>query len=343
MKPDFEAASERWTRFWQGQRLERPLAGLRIPRPGIEPLPKPKYAPGVSGSFEEIAESVLKWASSYEYIGDAVPYYYAEFGPDHFSALLGAELRFHPDSPETSWCVPFVKDWDDAYIRFRPDCFWWEQTVEFFHALRRRTDGRMMIAAPTLSGGLDCLAAIRGVNELLMDIITVPDKIKRALDAACNAYKDTLAAVAEELNYREFGSITRHGMYCRGKTSVPQCDFSCMISPEMFKDFQVPCIERETELLDAAEYHLDGPGALPHLEALCNIDGIDVIQWVAGAGEAAEKNWWDLYEKIDSLGKGQILWPDNETIKKMCREFKSSKLFFLPSAKTRKEAEAFLD
>ncbi len=341
-KPDFEDVRRRWAAFWQGKRLDRPVVAITVLKEGREPVAKPVYTSGADGNFGPVIDQLLVWANSYYFLGDYIPFHYLEFGPDHFSSLLGADLAFHPDSPNTSWCVPFVRDWDDADIRFRPDSFWWSRTREFIRELRRRCDGKLLIAAPTLVSGLDCLAAIRGQEALLLDVATVPDKIHRVLGLVNAAYRDILDALARELDYAGLGSITRHAMYSPGRISVPQCDFSCMISPAMFREFEVPCLLHETSLLDAAEYHLDGPGALRHLPALAQVPGIGVIQWQPGAGEAATGDWSELYRTIDGLGKGLILSGEKDRCRAWWENLSSRKLFFGIPASDRREADRIL-
>ncbi len=348
-KPDFEQVKDRWSAFWKGEDLGRPLVSIVLPRPGIEPVAKPSSIACVQDNFEALIDQVLQWAQTHEFIAEAIPFYHVQFGPDHFSALLGAELEFNPDSPDTSWVVPFVQDWDDAEIKFQPDGKWWRKTIERIQAFRARCDGKLLISGPSLQGGLDCLSAIRGPEKLLMDMVMAPDKVKAALDAVCRAYDEVLEALSVETGIEELGDITRHQMYCQGRAGVPQCDFSCMISPEMFKEFAVPCLKREVEPLATATYHLDGPAAIVHLPAICEIDGIDVIQWVPGSGEAAEKDWTDLYKRIDSLGKGQVLFgsgisaADHRYFKRLWRELISRKLFFVTSSSSRRQADEFLE
>jgi len=313
-----------------------------FPKPGKEAVPQPPYTSGADGDFGPVIDQIIAWVDSHEFMGAAIPHYTVEFGPDHFSSLLGCEMLLHQGSSETRWAVPFVDDWDNAEIRFRRDCEWWKRTVAFVRALRKRCDGKVLISAPTFVAGLDCLAAIRGVEPLLVDLVERPEKVKRALDDAFVAYEEIMEAFSKELNYAEFGSANRHGMYSTGRINIPQCDFSCMISPQMFDEFQIPFLKKESELLDATEYHLDGPDAIKHLESLCAVKGLDIIQWVCGAGEAQEQNWWELYRRIDSLGKGQILGGNHERIKTIWNELSSRKLFFVTGASSREEAEAFL-
>ena len=337
-KPDFAKARERWDSYWK-KTNKHPLVSVVIPKEGVEPVAKPGWLAGHDGNFEPVIEKILQWGETHEFIGDAIPFYQFEFGPDHFSTFLGADLKFSPDSSATSWAVPYVTDWDKAKLTFLRSSPWWEKTVKFIRALRKAVDGKMLIAGPTMVAGMDSLAAIRGTQDILMDTVECPEKLLAAQDRQWLAYVEIADELFKELNYREFGSINRHGMYSKGKIAIPQCDFSCMISPDMFNKFEAPFKEKEIEYLDASEYHLDGPGAIVHLERMCAIKKLGLIQWVPGTGNPAEMDWTDLYKRIDSLGKGMIVDGTPEQMKKLVSLMKGKQIFIKTTAKTRKEAE----
>ncbi len=139
--------------------------------------------------------------------------------------MLGADLKFSETEPG-GWAVPFVEDLASADIRFDREGEWWKRTVEFAQALRARCDGKLLIASNTLVSNLDALAAIYGPQNLLMAMLDNPDAVHRALAQIDRAHGEILDALAELLDYPRFGSITRHGLYSRGRVNVPQCDFS---------------------------------------------------------------------------------------------------------------------
>ena len=51
-------------------------------------------------------------------------------------------------------------------------------------------------------------------------------------------------------------------------------------------------------------YHLDGPGALTHLDTLLAINELDAIQWVYGAGNGRASDHIKTYQRIQRAGKG---------------------------------------
>jgi 5-methyltetrahydrofolate--homocysteine methyltransferase len=343
-RTDFEQVRSRWDAFWDDKFTARPLVGIITPKPGVVPVDPPPYMAGAEGDYEPVIQRVLDSVGSFEYLGEAVPYHCFEFAPDHFTLLLGQSQRVHnPDSGPTAWIAPFVDDWDQVPLAFDRSCKWWRRTVEFAQALRAACEGRMILGGPTLVGGLDALSVMRGPERFMMDLIEQPDAVLRALERLKTAYVQIVDAMEELLGSKRWGSVTRHGLYSRGRITCNQCDCSCMISPAMFEQFASPWLEWEMGLFDAVEYHLDGPGALVHLERLCAMDKLDVVQWVSGAGWGEQQDWSDLFRRIDSLGKGMWLGgEDPRRVMEFWREFRTSKLCFRARVQTRQEAERLL-
>lgn len=328
-KPDCEQVRQRWARFWRGE-AQRPMVWAIRPKPGVEPAPRPGNYQCAFRDVDPVIDQVLAWAATHEFLGDVIPNCMITFGPDHFSALLGAELRNAEGSSATNWIEPFVEDWDDVDIRFQPEGKWWQRTVEVIERFRRRCDGRLIICGTHLQGGLDCLVALRGAEGLLADLLDVPEKVLGALRRVDRAIDEVRAAMSDVLDVPKWGSINRFGMYCEGVIDVPQCDASCMISREMFAKFELPSLTHEVNGIDASVYHLDGPDAIRHLDALCSVANLDMIQWVPGAGNDG-RDWSDLRCRIDELGKGQIYHAFDATaaqVRTVWEEFSSRKIAF---------------
>ena len=81
------------------------------------------------------------------------------------------------------------------------------------------------------------------------------------------------------------------------------CDFICMISDSMFRRVILPSLEREIAHMRHSLFHLDGPGALRHLDALLELDNLTGIQWVYGSGAGPAGRWIDVYRRIQDAGK----------------------------------------
>lgn len=339
LRPDFEAVAANWDRFWQQRGLERPMIMCRAPRGS--PLPYPPAGDLVDGDIDACIDAMLGWLRSFDWLGDAIPAALPQLGPDHFAALLGGEIRVHPGSRSTVWMEPCVTDWDDFEIRVHWEGRWWERTVALLDRFMARCDGLCMVSPPNLQGGLDCLAALRGAEPLALDLVTVPDALHRALEAVNRCFVEVKARLADICKVRARGSVNRHLFYHRGQVGIPQCDFSCLIGPGMFAEFGLPAIRFEAAAFDESEYHLDGPGAIRHLDAIAAVPRISVIQWQPGFKDA-NRDWTDLYRRIDALGKGAYLFTGPDILRQRHRENRNRMLCCELRVRDRREADAVL-
>jgi hypothetical protein len=122
-----------------------------------------------------------------------------------------------------------------------------------------------------------------------------------------------------------------------------QCDFCYMISPAMFERFVLPELVACCNKLDYSFYHLDGPGALNHLDLLLDIPKLHGIQWIPGAGKPSATNWPDLLDKIRAKGKLiQIVSSTDEALKCIRRTGGKGFQFWVSGVLTAAEAEKFL-
>ena len=338
-KADFEQTAAEWRKFWDGSN-RRPAVSAIVPKPGVTPVAHPgAFAILPEQDPGPVIDQLLGWAATHDFLYEAIPFYYLQFAAEHFAALVGADLAFSA-TERGGWAVPFVTDLAHADIHFDRDGYWWRQTVEAAQALRERCDGKLLIAAPTLSANVDALAAICGTDRLLMAMVDEPEAVHAALEQVDRAHRDILEALAGLLDYDRLGSINRHGMYSPGRINVPQCDFSCMIGPDMFREFVMPYLQREMRRLDAVEYHLDGPDAIKHLEALCGLEELGVIQWVPGAGAPSQRPWDDLYQRIDDQGKGQLRHAGPEAAKQLWKQYRTRRLFLNLGGRSRADIDA---
>jgi hypothetical protein len=77
-----------------------------------------------------------------------------------------------------------------------------------------------------------------------------------------------------------------------------------MISKRMFDEVFLPGIARECRFYERSIYHLDGPGALRHLDSILAIPELNALQWVFGAGNEGFHRWVGVYRRAQAAGKG---------------------------------------
>ena len=311
-KKDFEHTRQNWKRFWEGS-LGRPIILAIVPKKGVEPVQTPQWGAAFSRNHDEVVDQALKWAETHEFLGDSVPFFTPSLIIDSIPAFLGAEIV----SIEAPWgtdshAIPFVKNLSSTEIKFRRDSKWWGKWVGLAECIKRKCAGKMIFGSAQAGyNNLDILGAIRGKVELMTDFYDNPDGVHHAMKQIMKAYDEIGDEVYRISEIGKYGSVTGHGFYSDGMAATPQCDFGFNIGEEHFDEFALPYLIQEIDRLDAVEYHLDGPGNITHVESICGIEKIGVIQWVPGAGDDLKKDWTWLFEKINGLGKGLWLCADS--------------------------------
>lgn len=306
-RKDFAQVRENWRKFWDGT-LGRPIIISALPKPGFEPVKPPPWGAAYSVPHEDVVDRALRWAESHEFLGDAVPFHTPSICIGLFGAFLGAEI----EETREEWgidthSVPFLEELEPEQLVLNWQSKWWERYIDLLETYRRKCSGRIIFGEAAFSCNLDFFAEIREATRIMLDFYDDPSGVFKVMDRLHAITEEIFAVQREIFDYDLWGSVTRHGMYSPGITGVPQCDFGYNIGPEQFDEFALPYLRKECEMLDHVEYHLDGTGNLCHLDSLCTIEKIGVVQWVPGSGEAGKKDWTDLYKDISFRGKGLII------------------------------------
>ena len=295
---DFETIKQRFDAFWDGDVLDRPLIFITAPRKRQKSIDFP-----VLGSVEERwtrIDYVLKKMELYFgntlFLGDAIPWYLPNIGPDSFTSFLGANLSFR--SEETSWAEPFLEDLSGYEPVFDKDGKWWRFMERLLDAVCEVAEGNFLVGVPDIHYGGDSLVATVGAQRLIRHIFSNPDEVKRLISRLTDICCAVLDHYYEKISRVQEGSITWIPAYSPRRYFALQDDFSGLVSPRMFEEFFVEEVERLSKYLDNSIYHLDGPLAIGNLDRLLEIDSLNGIQWVPGAGAKPMSEWTDLCAKV---------------------------------------------
>ncbi|MGB9677316.1 MAG: hypothetical protein ACPLZ9_01745 [Candidatus Ratteibacteria bacterium] len=343
-KEDFEKARRYWDAFWEGEIIDRPLIIASFPKNKI--VNAPPYLSGIDGYYEKAVIQFEQFCENTIFFAESIPSLCISFGPDTISYFVkGGEKNIRIKS-QTAWIEPFVDNWNNfEKIKIDKKSKWYKKFIGFYKYVSEKGNGKFLLQMPDFHTHLDLLRAIRGSENLCIDLIERPDFIKKILEKIKNIFVDIYNEIYNLTGMKRWGTIGWIPFYSRKKFAVIQCDFICMISPEMFRKFALPYIEYEAEFLDHSIFHLDGPGALKHLDDLLSIKKINAIQWVPGAGNKPHIYWIELFKKIINAGKSVIIYPFSfEEIKTFHKELGHEKIVYQPTwqVKNLKEAESIV-
>ncbi len=344
-----EVASARYEAWWRGARVDRPPVSLWVKIP--HPLRAPRSTHATLRErwldVEYQVDCALTGLECSPILGDTVPSYLPNVGPDLTSTLFGAELVF---GENTSWCqhtVPETADWE-RFIATPPDFdnVYWRTIDAMITRAAERFAGRYYVAMPDLHGSFDILAGVRGPENVCLDLMDEPELVRRASLHASRAYAEAYRRLYQRLTALGQPSTTWCSYLHTGPAYIPSCDFWCLVSKEIGEEYIRPTIELEMAQLERSIFHLDGPQALHHLDLMLRLPGLNAVQWVFGAGHGPAAKWIDVYRRCLAAGKSlQILAEDPADALTVLRELGPDGLWLTistPFANT-DEATEFLD
>ncbi len=347
-KTDFESLTKYYEAFWNCEVLDRIAASVTAIREGYKnPSRKGWLTPGVvmSQPVEKVLDIFEEDILSVYHGGLAVPFFWPNLGPDAFSGFLGAEMHFPLESANTSWSdwkKNLLTDYEKTgELAISDENLLYKKNIELLRMAAERGKDRYLVGVTDLHAGFDSLAVLRGgPDKVAMDLVDNPEGVKKAMRSLFAAWKKVYDDYFSIVKETQRGTITWLDIWAPGKMCALQNDFSCLVSPRMYREFFLEGLLMETGYLDYSIYHLDGPEALQHLDILLEIPGLNAIQWVSGArasGEGIEK-WFPLYKKIQEKKKAIILYPRPEEIDKVLENLKPEGLMLKTYSDSEKEA-----
>ena len=166
--------------------------------------------------------------------------------------------------------------------------------------------GRYFVGCPDLIEGLDTLAGLRGTQPVLLDTVDRPEILEEQLQAINDIWFEVFDRIYQEINEDGEMAFCYFSLWATGPGGqAAERHLDHDVARHSFRRFVQPYIRQQCQWLDYSLYHLDGVGAIRHLDALLEIEELDAIQWTPGAGQpqGGDPCWYDLYKRIRAGGK----------------------------------------
>jgi len=306
LKPEYDQTKRRIDAFWNHEDTDRPYARILYPKAGVKPFTTKHHATREDYWLDLTyrAEEAAHEMENYVYYAEALPVHMPNLGPSILSAWAGCPYIFGGD---TAWAEPCVTDWkkDAAIMDINHPLA--KKLEEYNKLLLEKAKGKFIVGLTDFHPGGDHLAALRGSEDLAMDLVDDPDAIKTKLESSYTEYFEIFDYYVDWL--KNEGNPIASWLHLVDNESmyIPSNDFSCMIGAGMFEEFFLPGIIEECRHYNKSIYHLDGPDALKHLDILLTIPELHAIQWVPGAGQEELYRWVDVCKKVISAKKSLYL------------------------------------
>jgi hypothetical protein len=176
---------------------------------------------------------------------------------------------------------------------------------ELLKACKAKAQGHYYVGMPDLMEGMDVLAALKGTDKVLLDTVMQPEVLEHQMQQINDIYFQVFDELYDIIREGDEMAFCYFSSWAPGKMSKLQSDISTMISVDDYRRFVQPFIREQCQKIDYTLYHLDGVGAMHHLDALLEIKELNAIQWTPGVGEpqGGSPKWYELYQKIIAGGK----------------------------------------
>lgn len=336
---------KRYQAFWEHEAYERCCLYLTAPKKDV---PQPMQPEDVTQKWEDVSlrtQLALDTYHATNYMADAVGSVFVNFGPGCLTSCIGGTHKWMPD---TVWFEnqQVITDWDNTPdISFRPDSDMARLIADYTDRLLEAGAGKFYTSITDIGGTYDIVAALRGTQTLLVDLIEYPEQVKAFIRKLQPVWRTFFETYMQKLMARQ-GAVTSWMPIYSDRSYYPlQCDFSAMISPDMFEEFVLPDLQYQTSYMERSIYHWDGPGELPHLEHLLSLERLSAIQWVPGDGapNTMDECWYEYYQKIQRAGKSLVIsWSDPAGIEKLLKHISTKGLFLQCHVEDEKQAAEVL-
>lgn len=291
---------------WWEHELERPIIQVTLSEPEKEIYTRGELLNMLYDFTLPIASVVAAYRQQYQtntYLGDAFPNFYMR-STGVLGAYLGQSYKID-EQHGTIWFQELEgKELEDIQPTLEDSDQLYQRSLALIKGFQDSFGEDIAIGIANLGGMMDIVESMRGATNSLMDLYDDPKEVIRLNDAIFVAYKKAyedminLIDVNKTLGYSGWITLLSQKPYF-----ISQCDFCCMVGSEQFDDFIYQTLKKEVSLIERSFYHLDGPGAVRHIERIIEC-GFKGIQWINGAGAAPlDDPCWDaLYHKIHDAG-----------------------------------------
>ncbi|SFO66348.1 methylmalonyl-CoA mutase C-terminal domain-containing protein/methyltransferase cognate corrinoid proteins [Prevotella sp. tf2-5] len=303
-KPNLEETKKRYINWWNHKGII--LNMWEHFQEGVKPhadIPMPPTPRDLNQKWfdPEWRADYLDWYVAHSSLmADMLPVANTQLGPGSLAAILGGVFEGGED---TIWIHPNPNYSDD--IVFNPNHPNYLLHKDLLKACKRKAQGHYYVGMPDLMEGLDVLAAIKGTDQVLLDTVMQPEMLEHQMQQINDIYFQVFDELYDIIREGDEMAFCYFSSWAPGKMSKLQSDISTMISVDDYRRFVQPFIREQCQKIDYTLYHLDGVGAMHHLDALLEIKELNAIQWTPGVGEpqGGSPKWYDLYKKILAHGK----------------------------------------
>ena len=345
-KPDWDETKSRYHAWWNHGYFGRCALAVTAPKAHPPDVREPPPHTSIRQKWYDL-EQLDGWnqyrMSRTFFGGEAIPIWNPGYpGNNGIPVLLGNDHELDEHTGWTKGEPVLAHSLDFRLTKIdvqHPEYLW---TLEMLRLAAHRARGKCLVSIGAFGGCGDTLAALRGNEQLLFDCMDRPEWVLEAelylMDMWCEHYERLFRHIREV----DEGSTCWFSLWSPGKFYSSHNDFSYMISPVMFRDLFIPALKRQLDYLDHSVYHVDGIGAFAHVDALCELERLQALQILPGAGKPSPLHYMEVLKKVQRAGKNLHITIPPDEVKSALAGLSARGLFIATSCCTEAEARELL-
>ena len=300
--PNFPAIAQRYEAWWH-QSTDRPIFMAEVNANPDRPITR---------RLDLLVRPEAWFRAKYQdllqthRVGDTLPSIRADFGAVLLGGLYGGDRE---ESADTSWTVRYIDDdWSNTpdWSAIREDNRWLQLMRGALCRAAKDAPGRYLVSTPDIRSSAATLITLRVSTKLCMDLFDHSEAIRSAVDGIYCGWRQAFGELYRCTVDQGAGMHHFFGLWSNQPYSLQACDFNALISPQHFQEFFMPDIARQAATAGRAFFHLDGPHAATHINALLEVDELQAIQFTPGAGTPSALAWVEMFRKIQAAGKSVL-------------------------------------
>lgn len=330
---NWQEYKERMTAFWNCSVLDRVCISVRAPidkNINISPFKfSQEYYDAENGlkaywtDAVQISRRNIEMMKNTYFGGESVPSIFLNFGTSGHCQYYGARPVY---MEETVWFEPISEEFDPDKLKYRPEIL--DQHISLASELQRLADGKYYIGMPDHCGTIDALAHLYGPENILYAMIDDPFGLKNAIELVNDGWRLANESFYSLLYDCNQGAVhSWMDLWAPSRLMQIQCDFSVMISTEMYNEFVMPELEQQLEWIEYPVYHFDGVEQIRHLDSILSLKKLKAIQWTHVAGQPAAKHYIQVLKRIQKAGKALIVMTPAEDMSFLLNELSIEGLY----------------
>ena len=350
VKGDWGEVKKRWEAWWAFEMHDRPLVCVTAPKKN------PELPPELEGFEYEEKDFARKW-TDIDYLTQKrlFEFYQTHYGGESvpvlsYGASVGHALTFGCEpifARDTIWAKPLPVKEGAKYpeLHFDENSYWWRKYQETVEKTAQSSGQRYFCSAKLGNQAGDNLSLCRGNENLLYDLAENPEWVRQSVKYVSDVLIGQFEALYKltALTGLE-GYVNTLACWSPGKTNEFDTDFSCMISPQDFKEIFLPPLIETMHTTEHRIYHLDGIMAMRnHLDTLLSVDELHAIQWVPGDGHWEPMQWVPLLKKIQAKKKSVWCAAPAGAVVPLIKELRGEGLCICTGAASEDEADRLIE